>query len=204
VLKEISPTEGRTFCHISEAYFGYMKSIFFDEIPSTLVPILGLFEVFQKKDGQAQLFLLMPNLFGGPGQRPELVFDLKGKRHGRYVDDSAKGPRCSTASPWVSGSVPSLNPELPTSRTVAISMDEASVLPASQDSASCPVEMHSTGPADDSEQVLLDENFASYTLGQPLPLIPEHALVLQRAFENDANLLCKLGIMDYSILVRAL
>lgn len=205
MLKEISSTEGRTFCRISDDYFDYMKSSLFDDTPSALVPILGLFEVFRKKDGHSQVYLLMSNLLGGLHQRPQLVFDLKGKRHGRYVEESEQPSNATSNTSWRlkrSADTGSGSPELALGRSSAISMDELDVLPAAESYVSRHAQNCEGTTRPDSEQVLLDENFAVYTLGQPLPLAPEQALILQRAFENDSSLLCRLGIMDYSILVR--
>eukprot|EP01117_Protostelium_nocturnum_P012281 TRINITY_DN451_c1_g2_i2.p1 TRINITY_DN451_c1_g2~~TRINITY_DN451_c1_g2_i2.p1 ORF type:complete len:1716 (+),score=603.02 TRINITY_DN451_c1_g2_i2:129-5276(+) len=85
VVKEISAIEKTSFIGNATKYFSYLYSTLFDQVPTILAKILGLYTIILDKNGKkTELNLVViDNLFFN--HTPTQVYDLKGSRRSRYV-----------------------------------------------------------------------------------------------------------------------
>ena len=180
----------------------------------------------------------MPNLFGSHcGPSPDHVFDLKGKRHGRYVQQQPsqqtmrvfnrnRRRRRGVANEFLrQGGTSGSDPIRPSHLNNSNNESRNGGGDGSGGGGAGNIYGYGIGDGIDdgdgdgngdgdgdgyvgdghcsrnSEMVLLDENYEHFTRGEPLPLLASQSRMLQEAFDNDARLLARLGLMDYSILV---
>ena len=88
VLKYIRKTEIRMFIDTAQQYFAFIAQSAFHNLPSLILPIIGVYQISWKKTArnerlQSQYVLVMPNLFYN--RIITRVFDLKGSARNRYV-----------------------------------------------------------------------------------------------------------------------
>ncbi|KAF4670640.1 1-phosphatidylinositol-3-phosphate 5-kinase [Perkinsus chesapeaki] len=157
-----------------EALFWYDSKRIFQNMPTTLIEVYGMFTVTHKTAGGGRqyrrTFIVMRHLehhLSASQKQDLLLFDLKGVGPKRaFREATSSGLADSSASP-----------------------DEA---------APC---IDSADPQPGPDVVLWDQNFREWTRGLPLTLSPEDYLYLDSAAKNDTHFLSKLYIVDYSLLL---
>ncbi|KAF4664474.1 1-phosphatidylinositol-3-phosphate 5-kinase [Perkinsus olseni] len=155
-----------------EALFWYDAKRIFQNMPTTLIELYGMFTVTHKQAGGRQYrrtFIVMRHLehhLSASQRQDLLLFDLKGVGPKRAFREATSSGVDGSASP-----------------------DEAAPVVESSD------------PVQGPDVVLWDQNFREWTRGLPLTLSPEDYLYLDSAVRNDTYFLSKLYIVDYSLLL---
>jgi len=124
-------------------------------------------------------FIVQRNLRQGLMSTPTCVFDLKGVGKSRKME-TARGredERDDDQGPASAGS---------------------GALGGNAEARAEPLD---DGRKEESKQVLWDQNFREYCRGRPLCLEPSDLKHLEAAVWNDAQLLCHLSLVDYSLLL---
>ncbi|CAK0803760.1 unnamed protein product, partial [Prorocentrum cordatum] len=178
-FKMLQKSEKRS--HV-EALFWYADKVLFEGLPSVLVQVVGLFTVTlqrPKKAARVLHFIVQRNLRQGLMSTPTCVFDLKGVGKSRKME-TARGredERDDDQGPASAGS---------------------GALGGNAEARAEPLD---DGRKEESKQVLWDQNFREYCRGRPLCLEPSDLKHLEAAVWNDAQLLCHLSLVDYSLLL---
>src|SRR3569833_3027836 len=92
VIKSLSPVETTAFLKFAYEYFGIMKKVFFEDLPSVIAKMLGFFQVIIKNpvtgaDIKLDL-LVMENLFYDRSDTRK--FDLKGSMRNRKIQSTGE------------------------------------------------------------------------------------------------------------------
>jgi hypothetical protein len=178
VIKDVKDTELRNFNTIAGEYFRHMKNALFEDVPTILAKIVGIYEI---KVGSRYhfRFIVMENLSFSCSHISR-AFDLKGSRTNRHIEVSS---------------------EEQNNEEVALShQDDDDDDNDDEDNSTKDIDMPSTSSSNVSS-VLLDQNFMEYTSGFPLPLTRRAKGFLRRCIANDTSFLAKCNVMDYSMLV---
>lgn len=173
IFKALKAREQDFIKENGEALFWYDAKRIFQNMPTTLIELYGMFTVTHKQAGGRQYrrtFIVMRHLehhLSASQKQDLLLFDLKGVGPKRAFREAA-------TSSGVDGSVNSDEP-----------------------GPSCEVSDLPHAP----DVVLWDQNFHEWTRGLPLTLSADDYLYLQSAVSNDTYFLSKLYIVDYSLLL---
>jgi 1-phosphatidylinositol-3-phosphate 5-kinase len=182
VVKCISRTELQMFLDCAPAYFEYLSKAFFHGLPTCLCRIVGVYQIgYHNRVTNSRSMLqvaVMQNVFYG--RKISKIFDLKGSMRGRYVvAGGGERPHGGTES----------EPGTPKDSDKKFFGDGEDPQKADQNLK------------DNSETVLLDENFLEFTSGMPLPLTDRAKALFHMSILNDTLFLSIINIIDYSILV---
>ena len=173
------------FLHFARAYFEYMANAFYNDLPTVMCKILGIYTLNydREKDNKrvSQHVVVMENLFYH--RHVTKIFDLKGSSRNRYVD--VKGDRLTPFD------------ELLLGRREAQRSDSKDG-PVYVPPGTTNVEQ---GAVVKCAQVLLDDNLLELTGGRPFPLKHRAKVFFDKAVDNDTKFLKMVEIVDYSILV---
>ncbi|KAI9189124.1 Mitochondrial distribution and morphology protein 12 [Blastocladiella emersonii ATCC 22665] len=183
VIKQISKMELELFTLFAPSYFAYMNKAIFNQIPTILAKIFGVYRVALKNSTTGKSikldFLVMEHLWYN--KKITRLFDLKGSTRNRHVPVAPPPPATTGTSYGSSSGMGNGKPAA------------ASGVGAAP-SAGAP-------PPQPPLQVLLDGNFIEMTHMAPLFTREYSRKVLATSIYNDTLFLSKLNIMDYSLLV---
>jgi 1-phosphatidylinositol-3-phosphate 5-kinase len=95
ILKGIAAVELESFLQFAPQYFDYLSKVYFQQVPTALAKIVGVYSVIYKRGNKSlkQDFLVMENLFYK--RSISKIYDLKGSLRSRYVnveEEKAEGP----------------------------------------------------------------------------------------------------------------
>jgi 1-phosphatidylinositol-3-phosphate 5-kinase len=87
ILKEISKFEMESFIEVAPLYFEYLSNALFQQVPTILGKIFGVFKVRFKNGTKdvTQNLVVMENLFYDRASTISRIYDLKGSKRSRYV-----------------------------------------------------------------------------------------------------------------------
>eukprot|EP01119_Soliformovum_irregulare_P008011 TRINITY_DN2073_c0_g2_i3.p1 TRINITY_DN2073_c0_g2~~TRINITY_DN2073_c0_g2_i3.p1 ORF type:complete len:517 (+),score=168.61 TRINITY_DN2073_c0_g2_i3:835-2385(+) len=91
ILKEISRVEMAAFLDVAPLYFEYLSNALFQQVPTILGKIFGIYSVrFKNSLGKdiVQNLVVMENLWYEQSHMITKIYDLKGSKRSRYVDSS--------------------------------------------------------------------------------------------------------------------
>jgi len=86
-LKEVSKLELDSFLEVAPLYFEYLFNALFQQVPTILAKIFGIFKVRIKTATRdvSQNIVVMENLFYSQGPSITKIYDLKGSTRSRYI-----------------------------------------------------------------------------------------------------------------------
>jgi hypothetical protein len=172
VLKSINEKEERFLRLFGLDLFWYYSQVFFHQVPSLILPVMGAFVITDKRTNRRSTYILMVNVdsttSGG------LSFDLKGVSPRRAPHSHPNLANLST-------------PLQSSSSKTRICADD----PFDDRSGSTPCTIQA--------RVLLDDDFRDWITSAQISFCDSSLLFLGTAIKNDAHFLSAMSVVDYSL-----